>query len=248
MKKMDNKKKQMILWTIIVIVGLVIAGYFLLKSFSGKEQNGSTTGAGPTTRAEFSLETEPTTSAVPTEAPTDPVSEATTLKPEDTTAETFELETPEAPTINTDEPTTGEPTTAAPTTKAPSTTAPTTTAAPKTTAEAYVYENQQYSDKDHVAAYIHEFGHLPSNYITKSKADNTYGWQKNGYYIGGDYFGNYERKLPTKSGRKYYECDISYSNNNIKKGNRGTKRLVYSNDGLIFYTEDHYEHFTQLYP
>ena len=198
MKKMDNKKKQMILWTIIVIVGLVIAGYFLLKSFSGKEQNGSTTGAGPTTRAEFSLETEPTT--------------------------------------------------AAPTTKAPSTTAPTTTAAPKTTAAAYVYENQQYSDKDHVAAYIHEFGHLPSNYISKSKADSTSGWQKNGYYIGGDYFGNYEKKLPTKSGRKYYECDISYSNNNIKKGNRGTKRLVYSNDGLIFYTEDHYEHFTQLYP
>ena len=75
--------------------------------------------------------------------------------------------------------------------------------------------------------------------------DNMSGWQKNGYYVGGDRFGNYEGILPKKSGRKYYECDISYSQSNINKGNRGTKRIVYSNDGLIFYTEDHYEHFKQ---
>ncbi len=122
------------------------------------------------------------------------------------------------------------------------------TEARETTAEAFVVESETYSDKDHVAAYLNEFGHLPANYISKNKAENTSNWQKNGYYIGGDRFGNYEGLLPRKSGRTYYECDVDYSNNNVKKGNRGTKRIVYSNDGLIFYTEDHYEHFTQLYP
>ena len=197
MKQMDNKKKQLILWAIIVIVGLVIAGYFFIKS----NQNG---GQNPTTAAPGQLETEETTKSGGTHE----------LETEETTKAgdaTHEFETEE------------------------------------TTAEAYVVESKEYSDKDHVAAYIHEFGHLPSNYITKSKADSMSGWQKNGYYIGGDHFGNYEGLLPKKSGRKYYECDVDYSNNNIKKGNRGTKRLISSNDGLIFYTSDHYESFTQLY-
>ena len=61
--------------------------------------------------------------------------------------------------------------------------------------------------------------------------------------IGGDYFGNYEGKLPKKSGRKYYECDIDTKG----ASSRGAKRIIFSNDGLIFYTDDHYETFTQLY-
>lgn len=63
-----------------------------------------------------------------------------------------------------------------------------------------------------------------------------------GKSIGGSHFGNYEGMLPEKKGRKYYECDLEYEG-----GYRGAKRLIYSNDGLIFYTEDHYQTFEQLY-
>ena len=60
--------------------------------------------------------------------------------------------------------------------------------------------------------------------------------------IGGSVFGNYDEKLPQDDNRKYYECDIDYT-----EGFRNSKRLVYSNDGLIFYTDNHYETFEQLY-
>jgi len=59
---------------------------------------------------------------------------------------------------------------------------------------------------------------------------------------GGSAFGNYEGNLPRASGRRYFECDIDYDG-----GYRGPKRLIYSNDGLVFYTEDHYKTFEQLY-
>ena len=100
-----------------------------------------------------------------------------------------------------------------------------------------------------MALYIHTYGHLPKNYITKQEAEDL-GWSggsveryAKGKAIGGDYFGNYEGKLPKKSGRKYYECDIDTKG----ASNRGAKRIIFSNDGLIFYTDDHYETFTQLY-
>ena len=63
-----------------------------------------------------------------------------------------------------------------------------------------------------------------------------------GKSIGGDYFGNYEGLLPEEDGRDYYECDIDYEG-----GYRNSKRIIFSDDGLIFYTEDHYESFEQLY-
>ena len=106
-----------------------------------------------------------------------------------------------------------------------------------------VTQNGTYTDKDHVALYIHTYGHLPSNYITKTRADSIGNWREQGYYIGGDKFGNREGLLPKKNGRQYYECDISYTNNKY----RGERRIVYSNDGLIYYTDDHYESFTRLY-
>ena len=111
-------------------------------------------------------------------------------------------------------------------------------------------EDGEYTGKDEVAAYIHAYGHLPPNYITKKEAENL-GWVSNkgnlwnvapGKSIGGSKFGNYEGNLPEAKGRKYYECDIDYEG-----GYRGAKRIVFSNDGLIFYTEDHYETFEQLY-
>ena len=110
-------------------------------------------------------------------------------------------------------------------------------------------ENGTYDDKDNVALYIHLYGKLPSNYITKEKAESL-GWSggsveryAEGKCIGGSRFGNYEGKLPKKSGRTYYECDID----TLGESSRGAKRIVYSNDGLIYYTDDHYESFELLY-
>ena len=64
-----------------------------------------------------------------------------------------------------------------------------------------------------------------------------------GMSIGGDYFGNYEGLLPKEKGRTYHECDID----TVGKRSRGAKRIIYSSDGLIYYTDDHYESFTLLY-
>lgn len=109
-----------------------------------------------------------------------------------------------------------------------------------------VTEDGQYDSKDEVALYIHLYGHLPSNYVTKKQAEKD-GWKggalKDGKCIGGSYFGNYEEILPEKEGRVYTECDIDTAG----KKSRGAKRIVFSNDGLIYYTDDHYETFTLLY-
>ena len=113
-----------------------------------------------------------------------------------------------------------------------------------------IEENEYYYNTEDVALYIHTYNKLPENFITKSEA-NEMGWDSqagnlwevaNGYVIGGDDFGNREKLLPIKEGRKYFEADVNYEG-----GYRGAERLVYSNDGLIFYTEDHYESFEQLY-
>lgn len=105
-----------------------------------------------------------------------------------------------------------------------------------------------YSSVD-VSLYLHIYGHLPDNYITKSEA-RALGWEGGsvedfapGYAIGGDKFGNREGLLPKAEGRQYYECDIGTDGSD----DRGACRIVYSNDGLIYYTEDHYESFRLLY-
>ena len=113
-----------------------------------------------------------------------------------------------------------------------------------------VEENGTYTSKEQVAAYINRFGKLPYNYIMKEQARKL-GWissQGNldkvapGKSIGGDRFGNYEHLLPTKKGRRYFECDIDYHG-----GRRNAKRIIFSSDGLIYYTEDHYNTFELLY-
>ena len=105
-----------------------------------------------------------------------------------------------------------------------------------------------YSAED-VALYLITYGALPCNFVTKSEARSA-GWEGGsvqryieGAAIGGDRFTNYEGLLPTARGRQYYECDIDTDG----KSSRGAKRLVFSNDGLIYYTEDHYESFILLY-
>ena len=110
-------------------------------------------------------------------------------------------------------------------------------------------ENGSYTTKDDVALYIHTYGHLPPNFITKKEAQMA-GWVGGsleqvlpGMCIGGDYFGNYEGQLPKAKGRKWAECDI----NTLGKRSRGPERIIFSNDGLIYYTPDHYESFELLY-
>ena len=110
-------------------------------------------------------------------------------------------------------------------------------------------EDGSYTTKEEVALYIHQYGHLPSNFITKFYAESL-GWKGGslepyapGKCIGGTYFGNYEGRLPEKPGRTYTECDIG----TLGKKSRGAKRIIFSNDGLIYYTDDHYETFELLY-
>ena len=116
--------------------------------------------------------------------------------------------------------------------------------------EISISEDGEYSDTESVALYIHEFGHLPSNYVTKTKARKA-GWVNTegnlwdvlpGKSIGGSDYYNDDGQLPDARGRTWKECDVNYEG-----GYRGSERLVYSNDGLIFYTGDHYNTFEQLY-
>ncbi len=110
-------------------------------------------------------------------------------------------------------------------------------------------EDGSYTTKEDVALYLHQYGHLPSNFITKKEAREA-GWPGGsleeyfpGMCIGGDFFGNYEGLLPKAKGRTWKECDID----TLGKRARGPKRIIFSNDGLIYYTDDHYETYTQLY-
>lgn len=115
-----------------------------------------------------------------------------------------------------------------------------------------VEESGLYTTKDSVAAYLCKFDKLPSNYVGKnegqslyeSKTGNTFEkwnfnpWKTLGVMIGGDVFENREGLLPNGS---YREADVDYS-----AKNRGTKRLIYQSDCVIYYTADHYESFDKL--
>lgn len=122
---------------------------------------------------------------------------------------------------------------------------PTETPTPEPTLD----EAGSYTSKEDVALFIHLYGRLPDNFITKKEAE-ALGWPGGslepyapGKCIGGSRFGNYEGLLPEAKGRTYTECDID----TLGAKSRGAKRIVFSNDGLIYYTEDHYESFELLY-
>ena len=134
------------------------------------------------------------------------------------------------------------------------TTSTTTSAVQDTTVAAeetgpYLDPDGTYTTKEDVALYIHLYGKLPGNFITKSEARQL-GWSggsvekyARGKCIGGDRFYNNEGLLPDAEGRIWYECDIG----TLGESSRGAKRIIFSNDGLIYYTADHYETFEQLY-
>lgn len=119
---------------------------------------------------------------------------------------------------------------------------------PDTTAD-LLDEHGTYDQKDDVALYIATYGRLPDNYITKAEAEDA-GWSGGSVEkycpnkcIGGGRFGNYEGLLPDAQGRTWTECDI----NTLGASSRGAERIVFSNDGLIYYTPDHYSSFELLY-
>ena len=99
--------------------------------------------------------------------------------------------------------------------------------------------------------YLDENGCLPERFITKKEAQDL-GWDSSYNYVsdvapgkalGNNHYGNYQGLLPDAKGRKWQECDCAYV-----KGKRDAYRLIYSNDGLYYFTADHYNTFTQLFP
>ena len=110
-----------------------------------------------------------------------------------------------------------------------------------------VQEGGWYDTMEEVAVYLCDYGELPSNFITKQEA-RSLGWDAQsgnlwdvaeGCSIGGDRFGNYEGTLPDGN---YHECDL----NTRGADKRGAERLVYADDGRIYYTADHYESFEEI--
>jgi hypothetical protein len=111
-----------------------------------------------------------------------------------------------------------------------------------------IYENSlsidELTNEKRVVAFLRENKRLPDYYITKEAAREL-GWEASkgnlcdvlpGRAIGGDRFSNREKSLPAKNGRQYFEADVNYN-----CGNRGTDRIVFSNDGMIFLTHNHYQ-------
>lgn len=99
-----------------------------------------------------------------------------------------------------------------------------------------------YTSKEEVGAYIYTYKKLPSNFKRKSDFNRSDYTPQNKLSTGGDTFYNKEGRLPSASGRTYTECDIDYSG-----GSRGSKRIVFSSDFLIFYTADHYDSFDMMH-
>lgn len=107
-----------------------------------------------------------------------------------------------------------------------------------------VEEGGEYTTKDQVASFIHTYHKLPRNYISQNEAMER-GWSRSecpadyGFMIGGRRFGNREGHLPKD---RYYECDVDYDGHA-----RGVNRLVYTKEGTVYYTGDHYNSFEKLY-
>lgn len=92
-------------------------------------------------------------------------------------------------------------------------------------------------------------GRLPEYYISKTDAKKL-GWKRNekklsdvapSFMMYGGVYKNNNCHLPKKQNRIWYEADIDYS-----FGSRNSKRIVFSNDGLIFATYDHYKTFVEI--
>ena len=190
--------------------------------------------------------TEEQSTAAADSAPSAEASQSTTADASATTPETSEGSQPK------DEQSTAAADNAPSAEASQSTTADASAATPETAEGSQpesLQEDGTYSSRDDVALYIHLYGRLPDNFITKKEAQQL-GWTGGslepyapGCCIGGSRFGNYEGLLPEADGRTWTECDI----NTLGADSRGAERIVFSNDGLIYYTGDHYKTFELLY-
>lgn len=256
MSKLNFTKKQKKLGAsiLVVIVAVVLAlanGKDIKQVFTnlleaGLNDGGAGTGDSDSLFSDDISGTPDNPAKNPAEGPTKPEQPTNTpTKAANTPAPT------DAPTKAADTPTPTSTPTKAANTPTP-TNAPTNTPTPELSKapEELVEEDGVYSTPELVAAYLYVFHKLPSNYITKNDAVKL-GWdsEKGNLWdvtdqmsIGGSRFGNYEGLLPDAKGRTWYECDVNYNG-----GYRGAERILYSSDGLIYYTDDHYKTFTRLY-
>lgn len=226
------------------ILGILLIGVMLLGiAACGKK--------GKKTEASTETINVVTTEAV-SEAASDSVTEATTAENSGTTTEAVTEKKTESTTEAVAEKTTEVTTEAVTENKTEEATEEVTEEASEektelTSEEALLDKDGEYTSKEDVALYIHQYGELPSNFITKKEAKKL-GWSGGsleeyapGKSIGGDTFGNREGVLPEYG--TYHECDIDTKG----KKKRGAKRIVYSDDGRVYYTDDHYETFELLY-
>ena len=97
--------------------------------------------------------------------------------------------------------------------------------------------------------YLKYLGMLPDYYITKKEAREL-GWKPAlgnldevapGCMIFGGIFDNDKGYLPQQPGRIWYEADINYENSW-----RNNERVLFSNDGLVFVSYDHYKTFIEV--
>lgn len=95
-----------------------------------------------------------------------------------------------------------------------------------------------------VIPYVKQNHKLPDYYITKNEARKQ-GWNPSkgnlcevlpGRAIGGDHFGNREGGLP--KGEQYFEADVNYS-----CGNRNADRIIFTKNGDVYLTKNHYKSF-----
>lgn len=226
------------------ILGILLIGVMLLGiAACGKK--------GKKTEASTETINVVTTEAV-SEATSDSVTEAITAENSETTTEAVTEKKTESTTEAVAEKTTEVTTEAVTENKTEEATEEVTEEASEektelTSEEALLDKDGEYTSKEDVALYIHQYGELPSNFITKKEAKKL-GWSGGsleeyapGKSIGGDTFGNREGVLPEYG--TYHECDIDTKG----KKKRGAKRIVYSDDGRVYYTDDHYETFELLY-
>ncbi len=96
--------------------------------------------------------------------------------------------------------------------------------------------------------WISDSGLLPDYYISKKEISRLgWKWGKSpvkfapGKMVTGGIYSNRNRHLPHAPGRIWWEADINYYS-----GRRNMHRLLWSNDGLLFVTYDHYETFLEI--
>lgn len=103
---------------------------------------------------------------------------------------------------------------------------------------------EQLTEEKTVISYVKQNHRLPDYYITKSEARKQ-GWNPSkgnlcetlpGKAIGGDRFGNRERRLP--DGDQYFEADVNYH-----CGGRNADRIIYTKNGDVYLTKNHYKSF-----